>query len=267
MSPTLTIPTMQLCGHTFVRNGPDWVSQAPFTTAEYLSVADQQRAGHRQFGILTERRGGDGAVQHSLLPISSVETLRQWMGVDRVPEGFGGRSIACNDDYTVAGVEFFIPDGNGDPDSLLLPMIDVTYFHAVATCLAIGAGLMTDDQYVRVVSGKNGRRQHATPNGQLNGSGGEEQVVSSIVQMRKGPVAVGDSRFPWDPRTGTWGYTGEVWKWMTRNYGEMSQFGLRGGSWFNYLPGNFAASYRHYFHPVNHYDYVGFLAAVPVQDS
>lgn len=257
------IPMMNLSGHTFVKNGDLWVSRAPFTNMDWQSNAGRLRADHRQFGVLTETRVGN-KVKYSLDYLSTLATLRDMFGTDLVQKNFGGTDVVWDDHSMVSAFEFFLLKGIGD--CLRHPVTYVTYPHAQGMCLAIGADLMTDDQYVKVVSGRSGKRQHATPNGELYGPNGEEYVVSSIKKNREGTVDVEDPEFPTDPETGTRHYTGNVWKWMKKNPQEKYKFGVRGGSWSFVYPGDFDASSRSGCAPEDGYDGVGFLVALPTKD-
>lgn len=209
-----TFPTMTLSGHTFVRNGDLWVSRAPFTQIDWQSNAERLQADHKRFGVLTETRVGD-EVKYSLHYLSSLATLRDAFGADQVGTFFEKDNVVYKDDCTVAAFEFYLLQDIGD--RLRHPITDVTYFHAVGMCLAIGADLMTEEQFLRVVSGRGGKRRYATPYGHLISTNWEEYVVSSIERRRGGPVDVEDLAFPTDPETGTRHYTGNVLKWMKRN--------------------------------------------------
>ena len=248
-------------GHMMLRAKDLWVSRAPFVHADWMSNAVRLQRAHQGYGSIQEVRTGD-RLTHTLTYHTSEEGLRGIFG-SRMPKKLGSRDVVCNEDCTATGFEFFVLGA----DELALPkhpVTNVTQFHAQAMCLAIGADLMTDDQYVAVVKGPEGNRQHSTPNGKLFGPSGEEYVHSSLKERKTGTADVEDPSRP-DGSYGTRDYTGNVWKWMKRNLQERNQFGVRGGSWGNDFPEFFAVSYRGYGLPDFRVGGVGFLAASPVQ--
>lgn len=265
----MPIPTMTLSGHAFVRNGDLWVSRAPFTRTEWDSSTKAMETEHKRFGVLTETRAG-GKVSYSLQYLSTLASLRDTFGSDRVGSKFGGpKGVIYNDDYRVAAFEFFLLHMHETTDRTL-PMTSVSYFHALGMCLAIGADLMTVDQYAKVVSGRDGKRKHATPNGELRGPNGEEYVVSSIERPKFQSINVDDPVYPTDPETGTRHYTGNIWKWMRRDPNETYQFRLRGGSCMEHDPSEFTASYDGldiFVRPHESSHEIGFLAAAPAAEG
>ena len=260
----ISVQTMNLFGHTMVRAGDLWVSQAPFTNIDWQSNVDRLCANHQRYGVLTQTRVGD-EVRHSLHCLSSLAALRDTFGVDRVKKGFGGNSVIYSEGGLVSAFEFFVLKGQEMDRRLMHPVTGVTYDHALAMCLAIGAGLMTAEQYELVVKGPEGNRKHATPNGELFGPDGEEYVHSSIKTQKKGTADVEDTSRP-DGPWGTRDYTGNVWKWMKVDPKKEYELRIRGGSWSDDDPEYFAVSYSLLSDPEGADDTIGFLAARPARD-
>lgn len=125
--------------------------------------------------------------------------------------------------------------------------------------LAIGADLMTYDQYLSLAAG----RKYFTPNGQLYGPSGEEYVVSSLRESRDGTIDIEDREFPTDPKTRTRHYTGLVEKWMRRDAVD-GLFYYVGGSCLSGLAEDFAASRRNSGRPDYCDSGFGFLSSVRV---
>ncbi len=257
------IPTMNLHGHAMIRAGDLWASRAPFTNIDWQSNAARLQADHRKYGVLERKRVG-GDLRYSLHYHSSLATLRDQFGVDRVADDFSGSSVIYNFGYTVAAFEFFVLHWL-EADRLTHPVTVGTPFHAQGMCLAIGADLMSGDQYEFVVKGPEGNREHATPNGKLFGPDGEEYVHSSIKTRKTGTADVEDPSRPDGPWR-TRDYTGNVGKWMKPE--EEFQIGFRGGSWKNDEPWYFEATGSFLLgRPEYNDDEIGFLAAWPAGDS
>lgn len=264
------IQTMNLSGHTFVRTGDLWVSRTPFTQIDWQSNIDRLRADHKRYGILTRTEKNGKPKLHFL---STLETLQDTFGHRRVDGYFGGSKVIYDENYTVAAFEFFGLKNIGH--GLTHPVTNVTHSHAQAMCLAIGADLITTEEWFKIILGRDGNRKSPTPNGLPVGLKGEEYLVTSHRQQRQGTVDVEDPAFPTDPETGTRHYQGNVRKWAKDYHWNPVGYQVHalGHSWCSFDRGGKydddlnSISPSHDPRPDHHSDDIGFLAAMPAQDS
>jgi formylglycine-generating enzyme required for sulfatase activity len=154
------------------------------------------------------------------------------------------------------------------------PVINVNWFDAAVYAFLHGGMLPTEWQWeyaARVVQGREGLREYATPSGRLTHEEAHFDAQST--------VDVDDPRYP-TLGNGLRHMTGNVWEWMQNWYGDYPQGevvdptgpldgsfrGLRGGSWNDRNPDGLRAAYRHNYRPGDGSDDFGFRVVAASQD-
>jgi formylglycine-generating enzyme required for sulfatase activity len=159
-------------------------------------------------------------------------------------------------------------------DGLRQPVINVNWFDAAAYAFLHGGMLPTEWQWeyaARVVQGREGLREYATPSGRLTHEEAHFDAQST--------VDVDDPRYP-TLGNGLRHMTGNVWEWIRNWHGDYpregvvdptgpldgSYRGLRGGSWLINLPEVLRAAFRGYYRPGGSGGLIGFRVVAPSQD-
>lgn len=161
-------------------------------------------------------------------------------------------------------------------DSPRQPVIIVNWHDAFVYAFLHGGMLPTEWQWeyaARVVQGREGLREYATPSGHLTHEEAHYDAQST--------VDVDDPRYP-TLENGLRHMTGNVWEWMQNWYckyasaevidpdGQLqgaAHRSLRGGSWRNYRPADLRAAARDSFHQGHKNDTIGFRVARPVAQA